>query len=73
MKKNIQDPFLTYLAEHHIAVTIFLLYGVKLQGVITGLDPEGILLCRENHTQFVYKHAISTIMPGQPIDPGLEG
>ena len=53
-------------------MTIFLLYGVKLQGVITGLDPEGILLCRENHTQFVYKHAISTIMPGQPIDPELE-
>ena len=72
MKNNVQEPFLTYLAEHQIPVTVFLLYGVKLQGVITGLDPEGILLKRDHHTQFVYKHAMSTIMPGQPIEAELK-
>jgi len=48
-------------------VTIFLVSGVKLQGVITWFDSFCILLRRDNHSQLVYKHAISTVMPGQPI------
>lgn len=71
MKENVQENFLKYLAEHAVPVTVFLQYGVKLQGIITGLDAQGILLRREAQTQFIYKHAISTIMPGQPI-PGTE-
>jgi host factor-I protein len=48
-------------------VTIFLVSGVKLQGVITWFDNFCVLLRRDNHSQLVYKHAISTVMPGQPI------
>ncbi len=63
MNKNAQEVFLTYLYRHQEPVTVFLQCGVKLQGVITGLDADGILLRREAHTQFIYKHAVSTIMP----------
>ena len=49
------------------AVTIFLVNGVKLQGIVTWFDNFCVLLRRDGHSQLVYKHAISTIMPGQPI------
>ncbi len=48
-------------------VTVFLVNGVKLQGVITWFDNFSVLLRRDGHTQLVYKHAISTVMPGAPI------
>ncbi len=62
MGKNAQELFLTYLWKHKELVTVFLQCGVKLQGVIVGLDAEGFLLQRDHHTQFIYKHAISTIL-----------
>ena len=46
---------------------IFLVNGVKLQGIITWFDNFSVLLRRDGHTQLVYKHAISTVMPGAPI------
>jgi len=48
-------------------VTVFLVNGVKLQGIITWFDNFSVLLRRDGHTQLVYKHAISTVMPGAPI------
>ena len=66
--QNLQDVFLNFLRKEKIPVTMFLVKGVKLQGIITWFDNFSILLRRDGQTQLVYKHAISTIMPGQPVD-----
>ena len=65
--QNLQDTFLNHLRKNKLPVTIFLVKGVKLQGVVTWFDNFCVLLRRDNHSQLVYKHAISTVMPGQPI------
>ncbi len=62
-KPNLQDEFLKLLCDQNGAATIFLINGVKLQGVITAFDDNCLLLRREAHEQLVYKRAISTIMP----------
>lgn len=67
---NLQDVFLNYLRREKMPVTMFLVKGVKLQGIVTWFDNFSILLRRDGQSQLVYKHAISTIMPGQPIDAG---
>ena len=61
------QAFLNYVRKNKIPVTIFLVNGVKLQGVVTWFDNFCVLLRRDGHSQLVYKHAISTIMPGHPI------
>lgn len=66
---NLQDGFLNLLRKHKIPVTMFLVKGVKLQGIVTWFDNFSILLRRDGQSQLVYKHAISTIMPGQSLDP----
>ncbi len=72
--QNLQDIFLNQIRKQHISVTIFLVNGVKLQGVITWFDSYSILLKREGHIQLVYKHAVSTIMPAGIVDlQGLDG
>lgn len=65
--QNVQDVFLNHVRKHKIPVTVFLVNGVKLQGIITWFDNFCLLLRREAHSQLVYKHAISTIMPIQPV------
>jgi host factor-I protein len=65
---NLQDIFLNYLRKEKIPVTMFLVKGVKLQGIVTWFDNFSILLRRDGQSQLVYKHAISTIMPGNPVD-----
>ena len=65
---NLQDAFLNLLRKNKIPVTMFLVKGVKLQGIVTWFDNFSILLRRDGQSQLVYKHAISTIMPGQPMD-----
>ena len=73
--QNLQDTFLNYVRKNKVPLTIFLVNGVKLQGVVTWFDNFCVLLRRDGHSQLVYKHAISTIMPGQPIqmfEPGEE-
>ena len=65
---NLQDSFLNLLRKNKTSVTIFLVKGVKLQGIVTWFDNFSILLRRDGQSQLVYKHAISTIMPGAPID-----
>lgn len=64
---NLQDAFLNTLRKSHESVTVFLVSGVKLSGCITSFDNYCILLKRYNHSQMIYKHAISTIVPSEPI------
>lgn len=63
---SLQDQFLNGIRKSKIPVTIFLVKGVKLQGVVTWFDPFSLLLRRDGSAQLVYKHSISTIMPTQP-------
>lgn len=65
--QNLQDVFLNHLRKNKIPVTMFLVKGVKLQGIVTWFDNFSILLRRDGQSQLVYKHAISTIMPGQQL------
>lgn len=66
-KQNLQDAFLNTVRKSKVSVTIFLINGVKLQGAITWFDNFCVLLRRDGQSQLVYKHAISTVMPSQPI------
>lgn len=66
-RQNVQDVFLNYLRKNKTPTTVFLVNGVKLQGVITWFDNFSLLLRREAHAQLVYKHAISTVMPNVPV------
>lgn len=65
--QNLQDAFLNTVRKNKAPLTIFLVNGVKLQGIVTWFDNFCLLLRRDGHSQLVYKHAISTIMPAQPI------
>ncbi len=65
---NLQDMFLNSLRRSKTPVTMFLVKGVKLQGIITWFDNFSVLLRRDGQAQLIYKHAISTIMPAQPLD-----
>lgn len=65
--QNVQDVFLNKIRKEKMTVTVFLVNGVKLQGIVTWFDNFSMLLRRESHVQLVYKHAISTIMPGGPL------
>ena len=67
-QSTLQDTFLNSVRKNRNPVTLFLVNGVKLQGVITWFDNFSVLLRREGTVQLVYKHAISTIMPSLPID-----
>ena len=66
-QQNLQDTFLNQVRKQKTPLTIFLVNGVKLQGVITWFDNFCVLLRRDGLSQLVYKHAISTVMPSQPI------
>lgn len=70
---NLQDVFLNFLRKEKLPVTMFLVKGVKLQGIVTWFDNFSILLRRDGQSQLVYKHAISTIMPGQPVEADMFG
>ena len=74
-KQNLQDTFLNSVRRSKTPLTIFLVNGVKLQGVVTWFDNFCVLLRRDGQSQLVYKHAISTIMPAQPVqlyEPGVD-
>jgi host factor-I protein len=64
---SLQDHFLNSARRSKAPVTIFLVKGVKLQGVITWFDSFSLLLRREGSAQLVYKHSISTIMPTEML------
>lgn len=72
--KPLQDKFLSKVrarADDKNAekktLTVFLVNGVKLTGTVADFDAQTLLLVREGHSQLIYKHAISTIMPAQPL------
>jgi host factor-I protein len=65
--QSLQDTFLNHVRRNKTPLTIFLINGVKLQGIVTWFDNFCVLLRRDGHSQLVYKHAISTIMPGAPV------
>ena len=65
--QNVQDVFLNNVRKNKTPVTVYLISGVKLQGIITWFDNFSVLLRRDAHSQLVYKHAISTVMPGAPL------
>ncbi len=69
--QNVQDVFLNHIRKQKTPVTIFLVNGVKLQGIVTWFDNFSVLLRRDGHTQLVYKHAISTVMPSTIVFSGL--
>jgi host factor-I protein len=62
----LQDPFLNQLRLEHVPVSVYLVNGIKLQGQIESFD-QYVVLLRNTVTQMVYKHAISTIVPGRPV------
>ena len=66
-RHSLQDTFLNNVRKNKLPVTIFLVNGVKLQGAITWFDSFCVLLRRDGHSQLVYKHAISTVMPTAPL------
>lgn len=66
-QNNVQDVFLNKIRKEKMSVTVFLVNGVKLQGIITWFDNFSVLLRRDSHVQLVYKHAISTVMPAGPL------
>jgi host factor-I protein len=66
-KQNLQDTFLNSVRKHKTPLTIFLVNGVKLQGVVSWFDNFSVLLRRDGQSQLIYKRAISTIMPAQPV------
>ena len=65
--QSLQDPFLNALRKERVPVSIFLVNGIKLQGQIESFD-QFVVLLKNSVSQMVYKHAISTIMPGQPVN-----
>ncbi len=66
-QQNLQDVFLNHVRKSKIPVTIFLINGVKLQGIISSFDNFCLLLKRDGHVQLVYKHAVSTVMPSAAV------
>ncbi len=65
--RNLQDVFLNRIRKEKAPVTVFLINGVKLQGLVVSFDNFSVLLRRDGHSQLIYKHAISTIMPSTSI------
>jgi len=65
--QNLQDTFLNHIRKNKTPVTVFLVNGVKLQGIVTWFDNFCVLLRRDGHSQLVYKPAISTVMPVAPV------
>lgn len=66
-KNMLQDSFLNLIRKKKTPVVVFLVNGVKLQGIVTWFDNFSVLLKRDKISQLVYKHAVSTIMPTEPI------
>ena len=65
---NLQDTFLNQVRKENLPVTIYLVNGFQLKGLIKGFDNFTVLIEFENRQQMVYKHAISTVMPLRPIN-----
>lgn len=67
-KANLQDIFLIKAKRDKLPVTVFLMNGFQLRGVITGFDAFAVVLDTDGKQQLIYKHAISTVVPVRPVD-----
>ena len=67
-KANLQDIFLTKVRRDRLPVTMFLMNGFQLRGIITGFDAFAIVLDSDGKQQLIYKHAVSTVVPQRPVD-----
>jgi len=67
--QSLQDPFLNALRRERVPVSIYLVNGIKLQGTVESFD-QFVVLLRNTVSQMVYKHAISTIVPGRNVRIG---
>ncbi len=65
---NLQDVFLNQVRKEHTPITIYLVNGFQLKGMVKGFDNYTIVLDSDGKQQLVYKHAVSTIMPLKPIN-----
>jgi len=72
--QSLQDPFLNTLRKERVPVSIFLVNGIKLQGQIESFD-QFVVLLKNNVSQMIYKHAISTVVPARNVKlpPTMEG
>ncbi|MCI8620068.1 MAG: RNA chaperone Hfq [Oscillospiraceae bacterium] len=70
---NLQDAFLKEVRQAKVPVTLFLMNGFQLRGVITGYDSFVVVLVTDGKQQLIYKHAISTIVPIRPVKAGMQG
>ena len=68
-KNNLQDIFLTKVRKQSLPVTVFLMNGFQLRGSVTGFDSFTVVLDTDGKQQVIYKHAISTIIPGRSMAP----
>ena len=65
--QNLQEVFLNHVRKGKVPLTVFLVNGIRLQGILTWFDSFSLLLKRDAHSQLIYKHSISTIMPADPV------
>ena len=65
--ENLQDLILNEVRKEHVPVTLFLMNGFQMKGIVTGLDSFIVVLSSEGKQQMIYKHAISTLVPLQPV------
>ena len=67
-KTNLQDLFLLRIRQDRLPVTLFLMNGFLMRGIVTGYDPFVVVLGSDGRQQVIYKHAISTIVPIRPVE-----
>ena len=67
-KTNLQDLFLLRIRQDRLPVTLFLMNGFQMRGIVTGYDPFVVVLDIDGRQQVIYKHAISTIVPIRPVE-----
>ncbi len=65
--ENLQDAILNEVRKEHTPVTLFLMNGFQMKGIVTGFDSFTVVLSSEGKQQMIYKHAISTLVPLQPV------
>lgn len=71
--QNLQDAFLNYIRREKIPVTLFLMNGFQLRGVVRSFDSFVVLIDADGRQQMIYKHAISTVAPVRPVSLELQG
>ena len=71
--QNLQDAFLNYIGREKIPVTLFLMNGFQLRGVVRSFDSFVVLIDADGRQQMIYKHAISTVAPARPVSLDLQG